>query len=651
MVMGRKFIAILKRVHRPAVWSAQIVVFTLSGVIAFLLRFDFDLPHGYLQQLAYALPIWIVAKTIVFRIANLDRGWWQFISVSDLFRLALGNLAGATLSCVVIVCVVPPGFPRSIYPLDLMICFLGTAGLRVIARMMVEAPANRRNNDAKKNTLIYGAGEAGATLLREIQRNPRLPYCVRGFLDDLPGKRGIRMLGVPVLGGYDRVNELVREYSIDTILIAIPSASGAQMTRILERCHAAGVEYKTIPGLGEVIEERGLVGQIREVAVEDLLGRNPVRLNDETIRGTLEGKIVLVTGAAGSIGSELCRQIARFNPAGIVGFEIAESPLFEVDRDLRQAFPSVPFHPVMGSIQNRARLDEVLRQYSPSIVYHAAAYKHVPMMETHVFEAVENNVFGTYNVAMAAAEHGVEDFIMISSDKAVRPTNIMGATKRVTELLLMDMRNRRTSYTAVRFGNVLGSNGSVIPIFKKQIAAGGPVTVTHPDMRRYFMTIPEASQLVLQASSMGMGGEIFVLDMGEPVKIVDLARNLILLSGLRPDEDIKIKFTGVRPGEKLYEELNFVEESTVPTPYEKIKIFTGNSMPSLGMEHYLEMLRDICRRRELSDLVLTLKEMIPDYNPSAQLLRRVVDLPTTARGHRALQWDGVDRRSAAPLSA
>jgi FlaA1/EpsC-like NDP-sugar epimerase len=411
------------------------------------------------------------------------------------------------------------------------------------------------------------------------------------------------------------------------------------------------VEYKTIPGLGEVIEERGLVGQIREVAVEDLLGRNTVRLNDDQIRGTLEGKIVLVTGAAGSIGSELCRQIARFNPAKIVGFEIAESPLFEIDREMRQAFPAIPFYPEMGSIQNRARLDEVLLQHAPSIVYHAAAYKHVPMMEANVFEAIENNVFGTYNVAMAAAEHGVEDFIMISSDKAVRPTNIMGATKRVTELLLLELQNGRTCYVAVRFGNVLGSNGSVIPIFKKQIAAGGPVTVTHPEMRRYFMTIPEASQLVLQASTMGMGGEIFVLDMGAPVKIVDLARNLIRLSGFRPDEDIKIEFTGARPGEKLYEELNFIEENTVPTPCEKIKIFTGNSLPSAGMESYLEALRGICQRREVSNLVLTLKDLIPDYNPSAQLRRRVVDLPNSGREHRAVRWNGMERRRPTPISA
>jgi FlaA1/EpsC-like NDP-sugar epimerase len=626
----QKFIEGLKRIHRPAVWAAQIGIFALSGVAAFLLRFDFGLPPGYMRHLAYALPIWIGVKIVVFRVAKLDRGWWRYVSVADLLRVVLGNFAGSTLSCVVILCIAPPGFPRSIYLLDLMICFLGTAGVRMIVRMTAEATANTRNGAAEKNTLIYGAGEAGVTLLREIQRNPKLPYRVRGFLDDRPDKKGVRILGAPVLGGGDQVGALVRKYNIGTILIAIPSATGAQMSRILERCHAAGVECKTIPGLGEVIEERGLVGQIREVAVEDLLGRNPVRLEEDPIRGTLEGKVVLVTGAAGSIGSELCRQIARFNPAEIVGFEIAESPLFEIDRDMHKAFPAIPFYPEIGSIQNRTRLDEVLRRHSPSIVYHAAAYKHVPMMEAHVFEAIENNVFGTYNVAMAAAEHGVEDFIMISSDKAVRPTNVMGASKRVAELLLLALQNGRTKYVAVRFGNVLGSNGSVIPIFKKQIAAGGPVTVTHREMRRYFMTIPEASQLVLQASTMGHGGEIFVLDMGAPVKIVDLARNLILLSGLRPDEDIKIEFTGVRPGEKLYEELNSMEEDTLPTAYEKIKIFTGNGLPPADMELYLEALRHICERRDVPGLVLALKDLIPDYNPSAQLLRRIVDLPKTA---------------------
>jgi len=308
-----------------------------------------------------------------------------------------------------------------------------------------------------------------------------------------------------------------------------------------------------------------------------------------------------------------------------VGLDIAESPLFEIDREMRLAFPQTAFHPQIGSIQNRARIDEVMHRYSPSVVYHAAAYKHVPMMEAHVFEAIENNVFGTYNVAIAAAEHGVEDFVMISSDKAVRPTNIMGATKRVAELLLLALQNGRTKYVAVRFGNVLGSNGSVIPVFKKQIAAGGPVTVTHPDMRRYFMTIPEASQLVLQAAAIGEGGQICVLDMGEPVKIVDLARNLILLSGLKPGEDIKISFTGIRPGEKLYEELSTQLEDTAPTAHEKIRIFIGSGVSEGDMTAWLDGLREICDARDTGRLVVALKEMVLDYSPSAHLLKRAIE--------------------------
>jgi FlaA1/EpsC-like NDP-sugar epimerase len=374
-----------------------------------------------------------------------------------------------------------------------------------------------------------------------------------------------------------------------------------------------------------LVENNGLAAQIRDVAVEDLLGRNAVRLEEDRIRGSLEGKIVMVTGAAGSIGSELCRQIARFHPAGIVGFEIAESPLFEIDREMRQAFPRTPFYPEIGSVQNRARVDQILRQYSPSVIYHAAAYKHVPMMEAHVFEAIGNNIFGTYNVAVAASERGVDDFVMISSDKAVRPTSVMGTTKRVAELLLQALQNGRTKYVAVRFGNVLGSNGSVIPIFKKQIAAGGPVTVTHTEMRRFFMTIPEACQLVLQAAVIGEGGQICVLDMGKPVKIVDLARNLILLSGLRPDEDIKIEFSGMRPGEKLFEELSTMLEETVPTAHEKIRIFTGNGLPEGDMITWLDSLHEICEAQDVGRLVVALKEIVLDYSPSVHLLKRVIE--------------------------
>jgi FlaA1/EpsC-like NDP-sugar epimerase len=620
--------------RRILVLAALIGMFALSAVAAFLLRFDFSVPPSQLRHLAYALPIWILVKIAVFHAAKLDRGLWRYLSVVDLFRIALGNLTASTISYILILLIAPSGFPRSIYVLDLMVCFLATSGLRLMLRMMMEVTSSARSGrGADKNTLIYGAGDAGITLLREIRNNPKLLYRVLGFLDDRPDKKGLHLAGVPVLGGGDQAESLVKKHNVEMILVAIPSATGAEMIRILKLSHAAGVECKTVPGLAEVIEERGLAGQIREVAVEDLLGRTPVRLEEDQIRGTLEGKVVLVTGAAGSIGSELCRQIARFHPAGIVGFEIAESPLFEIDREMRQAFPMVPFYPEIGSIQNRARIDDVLRQYRPSVVYHAAAYKHVPLMEAHVFEAIENNVFGTYNVALAAAEHGVEDFVMISSDKAVRPTNVMGATKRVAELVLLALQNGRTKYVAVRFGNVLGSNGSVIPIFKKQIAAGGPVTVTHPEMRRFFMTIPEACQLVLQASAIGKGGQICVLDMGQPVKIVDLAKNLILLSGLKPDEQIKIEFTGMRPGEKLYEELSTLLEDTVPTEHEKIRILMGDGMQERDIQGWLDSLHEICETRDTGRLVVALKEVVLDYSPSTHLLKRVIkplDRHTTA---------------------
>jgi FlaA1/EpsC-like NDP-sugar epimerase len=611
-------------VRRFLVCAAQAIVFSLSGLLAFLLRFDFHLPSVDLRYFLYALPVWVIIKSVVFQIANLNRPGMRYVSIADIYRLVAANFAGSTICCLVILGLEPPGFPRSIYLSDLILSFLGTAGLRIVVRTVIEGMRAGSNNAPEKLTLIYGAGDAGVILLKEIRNNPRLAYHVRGFIDDRESKRGLSVSGVTVMGGGDDIRALVCKHKIEMILIAIPSATGTQMTRILSLCHAAGIGCKTIPGLGEVIEGYGLAGQIRDVAVEDLLGRTPVRLNENKIRGTIHAKVVLVTGAAGSIGSELCRQIARFSPAAIVGFEIAESPLFEIDREMRRGFPQVPFHPEIGSIQNRARLDEVLEQYRPEIIYHAAAYKHVPLMEEHIFEAIENNVFGTLNIAEAAADHGVENFVMISSDKAVRPANVMGVTKRIAEILLLALQNGGTQYIAVRFGNVLGSNGSVIPIFKKQIAAGGPITVTHPEMRRFFMTIPEACQLVLQASTIGKGGQICVLDMGQPVKIIDLARNLILLSGLRPDEDIKIDFTGMRPGEKLYEELSTLLEDTIPSDHEKVRIFVGNGMPEADVMEWLASVREICEARELGKLVLALKEMVLDYNPSADLLKRMV---------------------------
>jgi FlaA1/EpsC-like NDP-sugar epimerase len=615
--------------HNSYVLSAiRLSIFAVAGVIAFLLLFDLSLPPHSWPQLLTALCLWIPAKAVAFHYFRLDRTWWRYVSIRDVICLVGANVVGSILGCLALLAFGPHGFPRSIYLLDFLVCLGLTAGARVTVRLVFEF-LRLRNPAAKKRTLIYGAGDAGVTVLREIHQNRALAYKIAGFIDDDPAKAGTFIQGAKVCGNGAEMPSVVARLGIETVLIALPTASGAEMTKILNHCQEAGVSFKTVPGLAEVIEGNGLTTQIRDVAVEDLLGRSSVHLHQDRISAKLTGNTVLVTGAAGSIGSELCRQIARFNPRAIVGFEVAETALFHLDREMRQCFPNIAFYPAIGSIQNKQRLAEVLTQYRPSTLYHAAAYKHVPMMEAHVFEAIENNVFGTWNVALAAARHGVDNFVMISSDKAVRPTNIMGASKRVAELLILELQNGGTSFVSVRFGNVLGSNGSVIPIFKQQIAAGGPVTVTHPEMRRYFMTIPEASQLVLQASTMGRGGEIFVLEMGAPVKIADLARNLILLSGLRPGQDVKIEFTGIRPGEKLYEELNSMEEDTLPTSYEKIRIFNGTGLPSSGMGPYLEALRDICDRRDVPGLVLTLKELIPDFNPGAHLLRRAVQSSAT----------------------
>ncbi|HEV3202549.1 MAG TPA: nucleoside-diphosphate sugar epimerase/dehydratase [Bryobacteraceae bacterium] len=606
--------------------AVQLAFFVFAAISALLLRFEFSIPSQYRAHLWFGLGLLVAAKILVFQLLGLYRGWWRYVSVPDLLRLGAGNLAGSALACVSILLFVPAGFPRSCYILDFLICSILTAGVRLAVRVVFEV-SRQPNGGIGRRTLIYGAGDAGMTLLREIRQSPSLSYQLVGFIDDAPEKRDRLIHRAKVFGSGQDLPRIAREQQIEMILIAAPRATGPQMTAILQHCHNAGVPYKTVPGLTEVIESAGLVSQIRDVAVEDLLGRNPVRLDESGIRDRIGDKVVVVTGAAGSIGSELCRQIARFRPAAIVAYECAETALFYLEREMRENFPDIPFHPEIGDIRDLQRLHEVFAQYRPSILYHAAAYKHVPMMESHAFEAVENNVIGTCNVALAAAQHGIADFVMISSDKAVRPTSIMGVTKRIAELLINRLKVDGTNYVSVRFGNVLGSNGSVIPIFKQQIAARKPLTITHPDMRRYFMTIPEAAQLVVQASTMGHGGEIFVLDMGEPVRIVDLARNLILLSGLRPGDDIKIEYTGIRPGEKLYEELAHLEEETLPTYHSKIKIFAnGHSVESVF--DCIEKLRYFCGARDMAGLVLQLKELVPDYNPSAQILRRVVQPAT-----------------------
>jgi FlaA1/EpsC-like NDP-sugar epimerase len=609
---------------RALIWIAQIAIFAASGVTALLVRFEFSLADIQLIRAEMALPVWIAGKAIAFRAFQLDRGWWSHSSVPDMVRLGVGNLAGSVISAAVIMYLSAGTFPRSVLVLDLLICAHLTAGARLIARVLRDRTAREPAHN-RKRVVIYGAGDAGVMLLRELRSNPRLAYQVRGFVDDDRRKAGMRVQGVPVLGTGAELAEVRQKHGIEKVLIAIPSADGSDMTRILGHCHAAGLRCKTVPGLGDFLENRAVAPQIRDLNLEDLLGRKPVRLDQAAVAAKIEDQVVMVTGAAGSIGSEICRQIARFRPRKIVALDTAETPLFYLAEEMRAKFPGVVFHPEIGNIQNARDVIDVIQHYGPSRLFHAAAYKHVPMMESAMFSAVENNILGTANVAEAAAEGGVADFVMISSDKAVRPANLMGLTKRAAELLIGSMQNGSTKYASVRFGNVLGSNGSVIPIFRKQIAEGGPVTVTHPEMRRYFMTIPEAVQLVLQASTMSKGGEIFVLDMGQPVKILDLARNLILLSGLRPDQDIRIEFTGVRPGEKLYEELRTLEENTLPTYHEKIRILEGPTVPPEAMSKRLATLRRLCAARDKRHLILELKDLVPEYNPSMHVLQQLVE--------------------------
>jgi FlaA1/EpsC-like NDP-sugar epimerase len=603
--------------------------FALSAFLAFELRFDGALPAQYLRPMVVALCIWAAAKSAFFIVGAVNQRSWRHTSVHDAVQVVLAASAGSILGGLVIFLLVGPwGIPHSVYILDWLISCVLALGGRLAVRVIFTARSRSSVEGERTRTLIYGAGNAGLALLQELQQNQSLMCDVIGFVDDDSSKVGLTLHGEPVLGTGNALKALVQKHAVKRLLIALPAATGQQMVRILKLATDAKVEYKMVPSLGELIQGTELGKQIREVAVEDLLGRKPVQLDMDRIRERIQGRVVMVTGAAGSIGSEICRQIAKFRPLAIVGFDEAETPLFYLDREMAKSFPYITFHPEIGSITSRGTLKRVIQHHHPSILFHAAAYKHVPLMERHVFAAVETNIFGTWNVARAAAEHGVEDFVMISTDKAVRPTSMMGATKRTAELLIRALQMEGgTKFVAVRFGNVLGSNGSVVPIFKEQIAEGGPVTVTHPEMTRYFMTIPEATQLVLQAFSLGKGGEVFVLEMGEPVKISDLAKNLILLSGLQPERDIEIQFIGLRPGEKMFEELNLQDEHLIPTSHAKIRSYVCHqNVDAMQLKASLLRLQAIVEGQDVANLVLLLKELVPDYNPGTELLKTALSI-------------------------
>jgi FlaA1/EpsC-like NDP-sugar epimerase len=617
---------ILIRHRRILIGLLHAAIVSASVTGAFLLQFAFAIPKPELQNLTAAVWIAVAVKIAVFLLAGFDRGWWRYVSVADVYTVLIGNFAASGLFGLISHAAMGPVLPRSLYVIDFLICFFLTAATRFSVRLYYESIAKELSREHKKCVLIYGAGAAGVTLVREIHSNPALAYRVVGFLDDQRGKRHAVFAGVPVFGSGRDAPRIVERYRrgssrVEEIVIAMPSATGRQMREALANCRAAGVPVKTIPGMGELLTGKVLTSQIRDVSVLDLLGREPVQLDETLIRSSIQGNSVMVTGGGGSIGSELCRQIAGFRPSQLVIFERSESDLFRIHNELMARFPDVEIVPRIGDIREFARVEETLRCHSVRSIFHAAAYKHVPLMETHVLEAVKNNVLGTRNVVNAALRCGVSDFLMISSDKAVNPSSVMGLTKRIAELIVNGMPPPRegsgTKFVSVRFGNVLGSNGSVVPLFMQQIAAGGPVTVTHPEMRRYFMTIPEAVQLVLQASTMGSGSEIFVLDMGEPVRIVDLAQNMIRLSGR--EAGIEIRFVGLRPGEKLFEELLTEGENILPTYHEKIRIFRGPRKDPAEMDAWLTGVEALMAPGDEAGLMRRMVELVPEYRSSAAI--------------------------------
>jgi len=606
----------------------HVAIATLGYTLAFALRFDFAIPMRMARVLVVTLPVVVLCRLAAFWVCGVFRGSWRYINMHDAEDIVRASVLGSAffLSTMVFLHGVN-GFPRAVFLLDLLLCISTMAGSRMLVRWLRdrrERPLVRR---IESLVLIVGAGSAGIRLLEEIERRDRLRCAVVGFVDDDPVKLGLRIGGTPVLGRIDDLPALVAAHEVGEVLVAIPSAPGALLRKIVQHCRDAGVRSRVLPTLSELVEGRVMYTQMREVRVDDLLAREPVHLDLPRVRAFASGKRVLVTGAAGSIGSELCRQIAGYAPECLVLYDRHENGMYGLEMELRARFPEVRLEPVLGDILLPDQLDAVFSLHRPELVFHAAAYKHVPLAERNVLEAVRNNILGTRNVAEAAVAHGAREFVLVSTDKAVRPTSVMGVTKRVAEMVLQGMQNGGCRFVAVRFGNVLGSSGSVVPLFREQIARGGPVTVTHPEVMRYFMTIPEAVQLILQAATLGEGGEIFILEMGEPVRIVDLARNMIRLSGFEPDEDIEIVFTGLRPGEKMTEELVADEEAIADTYHDRINVLRRNG----GAPHPETWLPEVERAlaTDPRTAVRLLQKLVPAYQAGAH---HGLDAPAPAHG-------------------
>jgi FlaA1/EpsC-like NDP-sugar epimerase len=596
-----------------AAFCFDLVAVVVSWLAAYVLRFNGSVPpefwHGGLNALVWVVVIY----ALMFRVFGLYRGMWVFASLPDLMRISKAVASGALVVMVGAAMLQPhPIIPRSVLLVSPLLLFLATGGSRALYRALKEFYVYGGLKGQGKPVIVLGAGTAGANLVRELERSSE--WRLVGLLDDDPAKRGREVLGHKVLGSISELPMWAEQLKTDTAIIAIPSASVEAQRRVATLCVRAGVKAMVLPALTTLTEGQAFLSRVRQIDLEDLLGREAVKIDMPHVEALLHSRVVMVTGAGGSIGSELCRQILRFSPLELLAYDHSEYAMYRLTEELHERFPGVSVIPVIGDTKDSLLLDQTMSRYAPHIVFHAAAYKHVPLMEEqNAWAAVRNNVLGTLRVARAAIRHQVSHFVLISTDKAVNPTNVMGASKRLAEMACQALQQTapRTQFETVRFGNVLGSAGSVIPKFQQQIAKGGPVTVTHPEITRFFMTIPEAAQLVLQASSMGQGGEIFILDMGQPVKIVDLARDLIRLYGFSEDQ-IRIVFSGLRPGEKLYEELLADDETTTRTPHPKLRIALAREVP----DHFLdELLPWLMQHRILPDdeVRRDLRRWIPEY--------------------------------------
>ena len=606
-------------------WREKLIVLTVmdlltiffSYAMALMLRFEFSfsaINEMYIDGFVNSIVLWMIATVVVFFICRLYHSIWSLASTRDLLTIIKAYLLLIPVY-VLIKQVLQLNMPRSYYVMGYIINFCLTTGMRFSYRLLLlQTQSLKRGTKQLERVMIVGAGAAGQMLIKEMQNASKLNSKVCCVIDDNPNKKGRFIEGIEIVGNRHDIVAMAQKYRITTIVYAIPSGDPAERKAILNICKETNCRLRTIPGMYQLVNDEVSVSHLRDVEISDLLGREQVKVNNDEILASIEGEVILVTGGGGSIGSELCRQIAKANPKQLIIFDIYENNAYAIQQELKRSMPNLNLVTLIGSVRNTNRINSVMRNYRPDVVFHAAAHKHVPLMEDSPNEAIKNNVLGTYKTAVAAAKHGVKKFVLISTDKAVNPTNVMGASKRICEMVvqMMDRRNEDTSFVAVRFGNVLGSNGSVIPLFKKQIEEGGPVTVTDKRIIRYFMTIPEAVSLVLQASFYAKGGEIFVLEMGEPVKIDDMARNLIRLSGYTPDVDIKIVYTGLRPGEKLYEELLMGEEGLQETENKKIHIGKPIEMNDEWFSDKLMELELACNGE--SDRIRELiSEVVPTY--------------------------------------